>query len=192
MLIDTRPLAIMRGMKLQFSLATLLICMTVLAVVCAVSLTLPVYETTRVGLVPPWFSPDGISQPKLTESIYDEHQPTGSDVIRRLAIWWPPALATALGVLWIVRRLKSHQHSTAGRVKYAHGIQTFASAVDRFHCAIAIYEQAAGRDAIAPRRVPRRSELSLLRQTIRRRASRLSVLPADQIAFGIKLPACSL
>ena len=98
-------------MKPQFSLATLLVCMTVLTVVAAASMRVPVYEKTQ-ELIP------GLGLPSNPTSIhqsivivYDKHPATGIDIGLRMAIWGPLAIAATLGVLWTIRRLKSRRHT---------------------------------------------------------------------------------
>ena len=85
-------------MKLQFSLATLLICMTVLAVVCAISIKIP-----AINMV---IDPDPFSSGFVPFS----RPPTLSEIAIRLAVWGPTTIAATLGVLWTFRRLKSRPH----------------------------------------------------------------------------------
>ena len=84
-------------MKLQFSLATLLVCMTVLAVVARLSI-LPV-----TGIE--W----SIRSPEDSGMIYMQYPATAEDIARRLVLWWPVSLAATLCVLWAIRRLKSRR-----------------------------------------------------------------------------------
>jgi hypothetical protein len=105
-------------MKLQFSLATLLVCMTVLAVVCAACISIPVNENLQSRLyrdghriveesvnraipVPPSWKEIEICQTRA---------PNGEDMAWRLALWGPAAIAVTLGVLWAIRHLKSRRH----------------------------------------------------------------------------------
>jgi hypothetical protein len=94
-------------MRIQFSLATLLICMTVLAVVCAAAVAFPVKEkimrTTQV------ISPSGIRV--ASTKVSDSRPPTGWDIMRRMTILGTPATAATLAVLWAIRRLKSRRHT---------------------------------------------------------------------------------
>ena len=83
-------------MKLQFSLATLLVCVTVLAVVAAVAAKVPVQAS---GLEISWY-----------DGTYDR-PPNAAELASRLAWSWPLALAATLGVLWAIRRLKSRRHT---------------------------------------------------------------------------------
>jgi hypothetical protein len=83
-------------MKLQFSLATLLVCMTVLAVVAAVAAKMPVQAS---GLEISWY-----------DGTYDR-PPNAAELASRLAWSWPLAIAATLGVLWTIRRLKSRRHN---------------------------------------------------------------------------------
>ena len=100
----------MRRMKLQFSLATLLVCMTVLAVVAAISARMPVWELLAEWLNPPRFAPGGTVYQAINRS-YWERPPHGAEIVLRLAIWGPVAIAATLGVLWTIRRLKSRRHT---------------------------------------------------------------------------------
>jgi hypothetical protein len=94
MLIDTRSSAIMRGMKLQFSLATLLVCVTVLAVVCAMKPIVVVEDKPISAVAEPTQRP-----------------PFPSEIAGRMAAWRPLSIAITLGGLWIIRRLKSRRHT---------------------------------------------------------------------------------
>ena len=94
----------MRGMKFQFSLATLLICMTVLAVVCAICVKVDVVE--QVAPQP------GTLRAKFKNAMQTVvRHPTAPEVAWRMAMWGTPAIAATLAVLWIVRRVKSHAPS---------------------------------------------------------------------------------
>jgi hypothetical protein len=78
------------GMKPQFSLATLLVCLTVLAVVSAVASRRPV--------------PDSRFPFKRL--------PNAPEIALRFALWGTPAVAATLAVLWwAAPRLKSHRHT---------------------------------------------------------------------------------
>jgi hypothetical protein len=94
-------------MKLQFSLATLLVCMTVLAVVCAAAVSMPVREPLLH-----WDQLDAgtkiISTDPPGPSII-ERPPNFADTAIRLAIWGAPAIATTLSALWAIRLLKSRR-----------------------------------------------------------------------------------
>jgi hypothetical protein len=84
-------------MKLQFSLATLLICMTVLAVVAAIGTAFQVHYRTlgmMTGFIYEWSGP-----------------PSASELVWRIILWGPVAIAATLGVLWAIRRLKSRRHT---------------------------------------------------------------------------------
>ena len=72
-------------MKLQFSLATLLVCMTVLAVVAAISARMPVWELLAEWLTPPRFAHDGTVYQAINRS-YWERPPHGAEIVLRLAI----------------------------------------------------------------------------------------------------------
>jgi hypothetical protein len=95
-------------LKLQFSLATLLVCTTVLAVVCAVAVKMPVYvERQSTSFIRKTTLPNGITTATFKDSFSLNRPPDGIDIAWRLAIWGPLAIAGTLAGLWIVRRLKS-------------------------------------------------------------------------------------
>jgi hypothetical protein len=82
-------------MRFQFSLATLLICVTVLAVVAGISIAVPVRDLPDPNVMP------GISQ---ADSVVElPRRPSPVEVLERVLTWGIPALAATLGVLWIVR-----------------------------------------------------------------------------------------
>jgi hypothetical protein len=89
------------GMKLQFSLATLLVCMTVVAVVCVVCATVPVRQS--VGGT---YMIAGLIHTDISE--WDD-SPEVSDVLRRFSIWGPISGAVTLFTLWLIRRLQSRR-----------------------------------------------------------------------------------
>jgi hypothetical protein len=95
-------------MKLQFSLATLLVCMTVLAVVIAIAVAMPVYQVES--------SYDASEMrggtPVLVRRTiaYEVRKPTAEDIILRLMWAAPSSIAATLGVRWAIRRLKSRRH----------------------------------------------------------------------------------
>jgi hypothetical protein len=82
-------------MKLQFSLATLLVCVTVLAVVFAVAIRLGVYESDLSKAVR--FSPTVSRYPYLYRP------PNATEIAIRLAWSAPLAILLTLGVLWGIR-----------------------------------------------------------------------------------------
>jgi hypothetical protein len=100
-------------MKLQFSLATLLVCVTVLAVVCAVSVNADVVETRLVPkttLVPLTPFTRGVIWPPIEATAKEIHRsPTRADIVWRLAIWGPNSVIATLVLLWSIRRLKSRR-----------------------------------------------------------------------------------
>jgi hypothetical protein len=101
MLIEPRPSATIAAMKLQFSLATLLVCMTVLAVVCASAVIDPVYERTILR------SHGGMNDVPSVQEV--GHLPNPSEIAWRLAISVPLSMAITLAVLWLIRQLKSRR-----------------------------------------------------------------------------------
>jgi hypothetical protein len=96
----------MRIMKPQFSLATLLVCMTVLAVVAAISTAVPVQWTPAEALARRMTS-DGI----FLSGWDPPRRANASEVIGRVAIWGLPAIAATFGVLRLIRRLKSRREN---------------------------------------------------------------------------------
>jgi hypothetical protein len=102
----------MQSMKLQFSLATLLVCMTVLAVVCAVAAVLPVYEETLgTPAITVENLPDGSTRTIERQDYSESHRPTTFNISTRVTLWGTPALAGTLTALWAIRRLKSRRHT---------------------------------------------------------------------------------
>ena len=92
-------------MKLQFSLATLLVCVTVLAVVCCIAAVIPVHEfavTSPSG--PPFDSAFG-------PIVNLRRRPELSEVIQRATMFGLPAVGIAIVALWLIRRLKSRRHT---------------------------------------------------------------------------------
>ena len=83
-------------MRLQFSLATLFICTTVLAMVCAVCVAVPARDSVSLQVK------------DRVKIVYGKHafiRPlTTSEIAQRLAIFGPASVAAALVVLWIGRR----------------------------------------------------------------------------------------
>jgi hypothetical protein len=99
-------------MKLQFSLATLLVCMTVLAVVCAVAIEMPVFVERQSSIFDLATTlPSGIRTAAFKDSYSFKRPPDGIDIAWRLALWGPSAIAATLGVLWAIRRLKSRREN---------------------------------------------------------------------------------
>jgi len=97
------PIGYNSAMKLQFSLATLLVCVTVLAVVCWFSMMIPVKGEALVSSGP---DPFGI------EVMFPySRMPQFADIAVRLALWGPLAIAATLGVQSTIRRLKSRRHT---------------------------------------------------------------------------------
>ncbi len=108
-LIEARSSDTIRGMKLQFSLTTLLVYMTVLAVVCAASVAIPIRAVVQgpVFLIPK----------PVYESTEISRSPTVAETLRRIAIWSPAAIAGTLAGMWLVRRVKSRRHTVADRIE---------------------------------------------------------------------------
>jgi hypothetical protein len=86
-------------MKLpRFSLATLLICITVLAVVCAAAIEIPVRQIVLIDFL-------GAGGVGRAEHVRYE-PPTASEFALRLAWAGPLSIAAALAALRMIRRLR--------------------------------------------------------------------------------------
>jgi hypothetical protein len=92
-------------MKLQFSLATLLVCMTVLAVVCTLAMNIQIHEQ-RTAM---WWSGSIMRSPPSDWEV--SRSPNTGEIIWRLAWAAPLSLVATLGVLWAIRRLKSRREN---------------------------------------------------------------------------------
>jgi hypothetical protein len=98
-------------MKLQFSLATLLVCMTVLAVVTSLAIGLKVHEPTVETITKVVGEGNNrlfIKTPKQSTIL---RAATGPEAAWRLALWGPVAITAVLVMLWAIRRLKSRRHT---------------------------------------------------------------------------------
>jgi len=82
-------------MKLQFSLATLLVCTTVLAVVCAIAMRIGVYEADLSKAVR--------LSPTVSRYPYLYRPPNATEIATRLAWSAPLAILLTLGVPWAIR-----------------------------------------------------------------------------------------
>jgi hypothetical protein len=87
--------------KPQFSLATLLICVTVLAIVAGMSTVIPVTHVVNVS-----YEAGPVAPTLLPDKVYEHYRPEARDIAWRLALWWPISIAGTLAVRWIVRRLR--------------------------------------------------------------------------------------
>ena len=90
-------------MKLQFSLATLLIVIAVVALDLVICREINVYEQPTVR----W----AIS---LLDEVHDNgfwRKPTDVEVARRVVCSGPLAIAGTFGLLWAIHRLKSRRHT---------------------------------------------------------------------------------
>jgi len=88
-------------MKLQFSLATMLVCVTMLAGDLALATAIPVKETIFIC-----FTPDANPRPGDDKQTYSR-PPTDGEIVSRLLIVLPLSIAPPLCALWLIRRLKS-------------------------------------------------------------------------------------
>ena len=84
--------------------------MSVFAVVCSASSVVRVADVEQVrshveGLNVSWMPVDLSWQKAVLRP------PTSREIVGRMALWGPLAIAAALGVLWTVRRLKSRRHT---------------------------------------------------------------------------------
>jgi hypothetical protein len=91
-------------MKFQFSLTTLLVFTAIIGAVCAAAAAVPVADIEQVqrhveDANASWMPFD------LNYSIEISRPPTCQDVIRRVALFGPLAIALALAALWVLRRL---------------------------------------------------------------------------------------
>jgi hypothetical protein len=93
-------------MKLQFSLATLLVCVTVLAIVAFFAGAVKVEEPGQVWDL-------RISATDAVKSFHRAYSrsPTANEIIARSAIWGTPAVIATLVLLWTIRRLKSRREN---------------------------------------------------------------------------------
>ena len=107
-------------MKLQFSLTTLLVCMTVLAVVTAISIFIPTNERPKSRLFRAGndrMVEVSVNWPRLVPRGYEEIDqrltgaPNGQDIAWRLAWAAPLSIAGTLSALSAIRRLKSRRHT---------------------------------------------------------------------------------
>ena len=96
-------------MKLQFSLATLLACMTVLAVVAGVCEMVPV-KNPDYGIVPSV----GSKFPYMWIEPEIERKPTTNDFVNRFALWGPATVLFTLAALWLICRQKSPNRPPVG------------------------------------------------------------------------------
>jgi hypothetical protein len=85
------------GMKLRFSMATMLLYITVLAVVISICGTIPIQEMH--GYVAVRNNPEPlIGYYRVTRP------PTMREAACRFAVWGPASIAATLAVIWIARR----------------------------------------------------------------------------------------
>jgi hypothetical protein len=105
-------------MKLQFSLATLLVCMTVLAVVCAGAASIRVREPLtswdQLAIRGARDDPNGwlkqVPRP-LPQGQTFTRPPNLEDIVIRMTKWAPAATIATLTALWSIRRLKSRREN---------------------------------------------------------------------------------
>jgi hypothetical protein len=92
-------------MKPRFSLATLLVITTVLAIVAALCATINVQSEPMMGV--------GVNSSAglIGTFILDPHAPDLRELALRLLWSWPLAIFMSLSALWIVRRLKSRRYA---------------------------------------------------------------------------------
>src|SRR5262249_30243724 len=94
------------GMKLQFSLATLLVCITVQAVVAAICAQIRVTDTSEI-IRQLRLAPSGTRFTQFDVPIeLVRRPPTIGEIALRLGFWGPVSAVATLSVVWIVRRLR--------------------------------------------------------------------------------------
>ena len=104
-------------MKLQFSLATLLVCVTVLAVVCGIAAFVPINsEDVYIPRLPPNASEVILVAPSPKSAV---------DIIGRVAVGCPLSLAATLTALWLIRRLHNPTDRLVGWNAVPHEISVF-------------------------------------------------------------------
>jgi hypothetical protein len=96
-------------MKLQFSLATLLVCVTISAVLCTILAAIPACDS--IGLVPQSvaLTQGSMNFEFFTHQSFNWHKATAAEIALRLAWAAPLSLAATLAILWAIRRLKSRR-----------------------------------------------------------------------------------
>src|SRR5262245_50845281 len=97
-------------MKLQFSLATLMVCVTVLAAVSAAAVSVKVHEPKAERV----FELLGAS---LWNVVEVPRAPNSSEILWREIAWGLPSVGTTLALLWIIRRLPEFVHRLG--IKYS-------------------------------------------------------------------------
>ena len=81
--------------------------MTVLAVVCALCAKTTVHEDATLVAMK---SEHTVIHFEEVMRAHDR-RPNGSEIARRMILWFPPAFAATLAVMWTIRRLKSRRHT---------------------------------------------------------------------------------
>src|SRR4051812_23261673 len=85
-------------MRIQFSMLTMLLCMTAFAAVCAIAVKLPVDEQIRIAV-------EQVT-PNTGYPVYEtlRHPPAVQTIAWRLALWAPLANSTTLATVWMLRK----------------------------------------------------------------------------------------
>ena len=100
---ESPPVGYNAKMKLQFSLATLLVCIAVFAIVAGICASSPQRELffleRHVGVL--------VGEPIPVRIL----PPNAREIFWRMAYWEPPILTVTLLLLWTFRRLKSRHHT---------------------------------------------------------------------------------
>jgi hypothetical protein len=102
---------IIRGMKLQFSLTTLLAVTTALAIDSAVCALIGVPEIPVITVTETFGIENIPSSEETVTSTAGEHAPNLIELSRRLAWSAPLSIGVTVGVLWTIRRLKSQREN---------------------------------------------------------------------------------
>jgi hypothetical protein len=96
-------------MKLQFSLATLLVAVTLICVIASIaSLAFCIKIHEPMERTSYWSSNNGGISIESIRQPYDR-SPTLLEFARRMALWGTPAITGTVGLLWAIRRLKSRR-----------------------------------------------------------------------------------